>query len=100
MVDQNLISLFNAIYDATNRKILGFITAKCGNTSDISDIFQDTYTKPQIVQKIFLLRYSLDMTIPEIAKLLSVGESYVKNILYRTINQLRELYVRKDGIDL
>lgn len=186
MVDQNLISLFNAIYDATNRKILGFITAKCGNTSDISDIFQDTYmelyavivkrgldyianseafvmriarqkvyrhysllarlkfavplsvadedgneiniadlesddcsldismlnsallaeirsalsAKPQIVQKIFLMRYSLDLTIPEIAELLSVGESYVKNKLYRTINELRELYVGKDGIDL
>ncbi|HCX79596.1 MAG TPA: hypothetical protein DG577_09305 [Firmicutes bacterium] len=185
MVDQNIISLFNCIYDNTNRKVLRFITAKCNNTSDISDIFQDTYmelyavmvkrgldyianseafvmniakqkvyrhyslltrlkfaiplsvadedgneiniadleanyfsfntsmlnsaliaeikraisAKPQIVQKIFLLRYSLDMTIPEIAELLSVGESYVKNKLYRTRNELRELYVRKDGID-
>ena len=186
MVDQNLISLFNDIYDATNRKILGFITAKCSNTSDIRDIFQDTYmelytvivkrglgyienseafvmriakqkvyryyslldrlkfaaplfvadndgneiniadlesddysldismlnraliedirreisTKPQIVQKIFFMRYSLDMTIPEIAELLSVGESYVKNKLYRTISELRKLYVGKEGFDL
>lgn len=185
MVDQNIISLFNDIYDATNRKVLGFIAAKCSNTSDISDIFQDTYmelyavmvkrgldyiinseafvmkiakqkvyrhyslldrlkfavplsvaddngneiniadleanyfsfdismlnsaliaeirraisAKPQIVQKIFFMRYSLDLTIPEIAELLSVGESYVKNKLYRTINELRKLYVRKDGTD-
>jgi RNA polymerase sigma-70 factor (ECF subfamily) len=185
MVDQNIISLFNNIYDTTNRKVLGFIT-KCSNTSDIRDIFQDTYmelytvivkrglgyienseafvmriakqkvyryyslldrlkfaaplfvadndgneiniadlesddysldismlnraliedirreisTKPQIVQKIFFMRYSLDMTIPEIAELLSVGESYVKNKLYRTISELRKLYVGKEGFDL
>lgn len=36
---------FNEIYDKTNRKTLIFITAKCSNPSDISDIFQETYTE-------------------------------------------------------
>lgn len=36
---------FNEIYDATAKKTLCFITAKCGNLSDIQDIFQETYTE-------------------------------------------------------
>ncbi|MDD4658168.1 MAG: sigma factor-like helix-turn-helix DNA-binding protein, partial [Eubacteriales bacterium] len=70
------------------------------NSALLAEIRSALSAKPQIVQKIFLMRYSLDLTIPEIAELLSVGESYVKNKLYRTINELRELYVGKDGIDL
>ena len=35
----------NEIYDATAKKILCYITAKCGNTNDIQDIFQETYTE-------------------------------------------------------
>ncbi|MFA9399081.1 MAG: RNA polymerase sigma factor [Clostridiaceae bacterium] len=183
MVDPNTITHFNDIYDSTNRKILSFITAKCNNTSDISDIFQDTYMelykvitkrgldyiknsdafvmkiakqklyryyslfdrlksiipmltindkgeevnivdlemldfvieekifedalvtqinefiseKSKDIQKIFYLFYYLDMTIPEIAKLLSMNESNVKNKLYRTLKELRKLYFRKDG---
>jgi len=31
------------IYDFTNKSVLAFIAARCGNTADISDIFQDTY---------------------------------------------------------
>ena len=70
------------------------------NRALIEDIRREISTKPQIVQKIFFMRYSLDMTIPEIAELLSVGESYVKNKLYRTISELRKLYVGKEGFDL
>lgn len=36
-------SRFNEIYNVTNKYILAVITAKCRNTSDISDIFQETY---------------------------------------------------------
>ena len=43
MPETDIISLFNAIYDSTNKPVLSFITARCGNTSDIGDIFQDTY---------------------------------------------------------
>lgn len=53
--------------------------------------------KSREIQKIFYLFYYLDMTIPEIAKLLSTNESNVKNKLYRTLKELRKLYFRKDG---
>lgn len=183
MVDHNTTTLFNDMYDSTNRKVLGYITARCGNTADIRDIFQETYmelyrvllkrgpdyiengeafvmklarqkvfryyslldrlkniiplyskneegdevspaelepselsveesvsdevladdlrkiisTKPVETRKIFHLYYSLDMTIPEIARLLSVSESHVKNRLFRTLKELRGLYFEKDG---
>jgi len=43
MLDSNIDSRFNEIYDSTNKSVLAFITARCGNNADISDIFQDTY---------------------------------------------------------
>ena len=43
MVDQNTVSRFNSLYDSTNKKVLAYITAKCGNLADIGDIFQETY---------------------------------------------------------
>lgn len=178
MPDSDATRFFNDIYYATSKKVLGFITAKCSNVSDISDIFQDTYTevyaavsrrtvkcitnqeafvikiarqklwkyysltdrlkhilpmheqddngeefipadreadsfciddkiaddmlldeirgilarKPQNVQKIFRMFYALDMTIPEISKLLGMSQSNVKHKLYRTLNELRNLY--------
>ncbi|MCL2815420.1 MAG: RNA polymerase sigma factor [Oscillospiraceae bacterium] len=173
----NIVSMFNEIYDSTNKPILSFITARCGNTSDISDIFQDTYMelyqtlnkrgteyitdgkalvfkiakrklarnyslfkrlqifvsmtaknddnedldfteaevdsfimensvvnqimlenawkfihqKPAETEKIFYLFFETDMTIPEIAKELSMSESNVKHKLYRTIKELKNL---------
>jgi len=36
-------SRFDEIYNATSKAALTYITAKCGRTADISDIFQDTY---------------------------------------------------------
>lgn len=166
---QELDRLFNQIYDSTYRTTLIYVTAKCGNTEDIADIMQETYTelyrvilyrgtdyvkepsafvrkiakskvyrhyslfkrirsniamteldevftedsfdlentvidkltvsevekhiftKPLITQKIFCMYFSLDMTISEISEALSVGESYVKNRLYRTLRELREM---------
>lgn len=182
MVDQNTTNLFNQIYDSTNKKVFSYITAKCSSTSDISDIFQETYLevyaalkkhgsdyvnnreafvmkiakqkiyryyslldrmksivplfspdeneeevsiadletndftfeneesekmtilqinqflsqKPAGIQKIFVLFYYMDLSIPEISKLLSMSESNVKNKLYRTLKDLRKLY-DKDG---
>jgi RNA polymerase sigma-70 factor (ECF subfamily) len=180
MLELDIDSRFNGIYDDTSKAILAFITAKCGNTADISDIFQDTYMelyeligrrgtgyvtdakalvfriakrkiarhyslrkrlkifvsmsisikneageetelpelnalnlflteefavnqimldsakqfigrKPEDVKKIFYLFYDMDKSIPEIAKILKSSESNVKNKLYRTIKELRNL---------
>jgi len=43
MTNSDAASRFDRIYDSTNRAALAQITAKCGNTADISDIFQDVY---------------------------------------------------------
>jgi len=177
----DIVSQFNEIYDSTNKYILVFITAKCGNPADINDIFQETYmelyqlmtkrgaayvtnekalvlkiakqklarhysvlkrlqmfvpisaknedneevdlpdadlnafltedstedyvvnrimvenakkllqSKPADVEKIFYLFYDVGLTIPEIAKNLSMSESGVKNKLYRTVKELQYL---------
>ena len=47
--------------------------------------------KPEVVKKVFYLFYDVGLTIPEIAKELSISESSVKNNLYRTINELRNI---------
>lgn len=176
MSNPNAASRFDEIYDSTNKSVLKLITAKCGNTSDISDIFQETYmelykvlskrgmdfiknekqfvlriakrkiarhyslterlrlfvplvtesddketvlsdfeaeaflekdfsdaqiliesvrqhiaSKPDDVQKVFYLMYDMGMTIFEISEALSLSESAVKNKLYRTLKELREL---------
>ena len=178
MTDPEIASRFGEIYDATHMAALALITAKCGRTADIGDIFQDTFLelykvlqkckkgyikndkafvlqitkkkiaryykaaeklrndvplssmkndvgeielnefdtsgflmedfaadkmmiesvtqkikeKPEDVQKIFYLTYYMGMTIPEIAKALSISESGVKNKLYRTLKELRSIF--------
>ena len=181
--DSNIASRFDEIYDSTNKAALVLITAKCGNTADINDIFQDTYTelyklllkhgagyvtnekalvlkiarrkiaghyslmkklqglvsapfynrdelenidffdsfadefstedfavsrllledakkfiksKPEDVKKIFYMFYDIGLTIPEIAAELSIKESNVKNKLYRTLNELKEMFGKEE----
>jgi len=177
MPHQTFAMRFDEIYDATCKDVLAFITARCGRTADINDIFQETYmelytllekrgvqyvthekalvmriakqkiakhytwlerckmfvsltptnqddeetapedfvadgfcledfvvndmmldaawshikSKPEIVRKVFYLMYTVGLTIPEIASLLSISESNVKNKLYRTLKALRNL---------
>ncbi len=57
----------------------------------VEEVDKHIFSKPQVTQKIFCMYFSLDMTISEIAKALDVGESYVKNKLYRTLGELREM---------
>ncbi len=179
-----LEQVFNEIYESTNQSILAFITAKCCNVSDVSDIFQETFTeiyliinkkgedyienpeafakriakqklyryysakerlkmqisniqldkndeevdltdtiadnysleddflgkeqlnevanflkeKDMLTRKIFHLFYSLDKQIPEIAQLLNINQSTVKNKLYRTLNEIRKNFSMKEGV--
>ena len=179
MSNPNIASRFDEIYDSTNKAVLTFITAKCGRTSDISDIFQETYmelyqllqkrgaeyvtnekalvrkiakrkvaryyslsqrlrvfvplhannedgeevmlsdleadafmaedfsvdqdllgaakqyiqSRPEDVQKVFYLMYDVGLTIAETAQALSMNESNVKNKLYRTLTQLRNILI-------
>ena len=177
MSNPDIASRFDEIYNSTNKAALVFITAKCGRTADINDIYQDTYmelyqvlskrgadyvtndralvlriakrkiaryyslaerlrvfvsmntsnkdgedvplsdseadafltedfavkqaildsarqfiqAKPEDVQKVFYLMYDLDLSISEIAQALSMSESGVKNKLYRTLKELRNI---------
>lgn len=36
---------FAAIYDATRRQVLIYLTAKCGDVDDLQDLLQDTYAE-------------------------------------------------------
>jgi RNA polymerase sigma-70 factor (ECF subfamily) len=54
--------------------------------------------KPQEIRKIFFMRFSLDMSIKEIARLMSSSESNIKNKLYRTINEIRDFYGKGEAI--
>jgi len=47
--------------------------------------------KPDSVKRVFYLFYEFEMTIPEIAEALGISEFNVKNKLYRTLKELREL---------
>lgn len=47
--------------------------------------------KPQEVKKVFYLFYDVGLSIPKIAKALSMSESNVKHKLYRTLKELRSL---------
>jgi len=177
MAGPDAASRFDEIYNSTSKAALAYITAKCGRTADISDIFQDTYMelyqvltrrgadyvtngsafvlriakqklaryyslrdrlrlfisitasddggeeldlsdwesdafltedfavdhilleaarqfiaqKPEDVKKIFYLFYDVGKTIPEIALALAISESSLKNKLYRTLKELRNL---------
>lgn len=63
---------------------------------DLEIVWKELRKKKLIVQKIFYLYYNLDFTIKEIARELSLGESYIKNCLYRTLKELQK-FMRKDG---
>ena len=48
--------------------------------------------KNKDVAKIFYLYYVLELSIKDISRELNVGESYVKNIIFRTIKELYSLF--------
>ena len=47
--------------------------------------------KNQIIAKIIYLYYYEELTIKEIANILNLTESNVKNYIYRTLNELRRI---------
>lgn len=62
----------------------------------IQQIKQYIHTQPMEVQKIFYLCYQLNKTIPEIAELMEMSVSGVKNKIYRTIKSMR-VQISKEG---
>lgn len=53
------------------------------------------HKKNQAIPKIFYLYYKEELSIKEIAKYLKVKESYIKNLIYRTLKELEQNF-RKD----
>lgn len=83
--EKNDIELIDKIVDETDIKQLVF------NKCDLEAAWNYLKTKSSNIQKIFYLYYHAQLTIKEIAHTLSVKESYVKNCLYRTLNELKQL---------
>ena len=52
--------------------------------------------KNQNIPKVFYLYYKCDLKINTIAKELNVSESYIKNIIYRTLKELKENYKKEN----
>ena len=48
--------------------------------------------KNQDIPKVFYLYYKLELSIKEIAKELRVSESYIKNLIYRTLKELQKKF--------
>ena len=46
--------------------------------------------KNQDIPKVFYLYYKLELSIKEISKLLKSSESYIKNLIYRTLHELQD----------
>lgn len=64
--------------------------------ADIDTIWKFLRRKKVIINKIFYLYYNEGYTIKEISEYLNIGESYVKNCLYRTLKELQSI-CDKDG---
>lgn len=64
---------------------------------DLEVIWEYLKKKKAIIGKIFYLYYNLDFTIKEIAKELTLSESYIKNCLYRTLKELQKFMRKGDN---
>ena len=63
---------------------------------DAKMVWEYIKKKKIIVIKVFYLYLYFDLKISEIAKILNISESNVKNIIYRTIKQIKEK-IEKEG---
>ena len=67
---------------------------------DLKIIWDYIKNKELITIKIFYLYFGLGLKISEIAQELGVGESYIKNKIYRTLKELKKYLgeeVKKNG---
>lgn len=78
MSTQLSLENFEEIYNSTYSRTLKYIICKYIKKKDIKVI------------KVFYLYYCLELKISQIAEELTISESNVKNILYRTIKDIKE----------
>ena len=65
------------------------------NKNLYNKVWEYVKTKKNIIGKIFFLYYSCDLTINEIANILELSPSCVKNNLYRTLSEIRDFFDRE-----
>ena len=65
---------------------------------NVDKVWEYLKNKDISIAKIFYLHYTMDMKIADIAKALEMGESNVKNYLYRTLKELKNIF-GKEGDD-
>ena len=83
MANHNQNVFFNELYDATHEKVLAYIIVKCGNTEDVADIFQETYTE--------ILKFILKNGILYLKKQEAFVMQIAKNKIYRHYKFLERL---------
>lgn len=64
----------------------------------VKRLFEKLSEKPLDVQKVFHLRFGLDMKLSEIAELMELSPSNVRHKLYRTIKEMRQYLSEEDKI--
>lgn len=79
------IELIDTIQDSMN---INDLLIKEENWNMIWKYIKDK--KNQDISKVFYLYYKLELTIKDIAKELKVSESYIKNLIYRTLKELQD----------
>jgi len=87
MSTQNAVSQFDEIYYSTKEATLALITAKCGRTDDICDIFQDTYMELYQV----LLRHGTDYVTNDKALVMRIAKRKIAR--YYTLLQRLRIFV-------
>lgn len=94
--EKDEIELIDKLEDETDIEQL--VYDKC----DLESVWSYLNTKSTNIQKIFFLYYNYynsELTIKEIAETLHVGESYVKNCLYRTLKELKRFMEKESDIN-
>ena len=67
------------------------------NRENVEQIWDYLNKKDVLIAKIFYLYYSLDFKIIEIAEELNLNESNVKNYIYRTKKELKEIFGKEEA---
>lgn len=79
------IEIIDNIKDDIN---INDIIIKSDDWNDIWNYIKNK--KNQDIPKVFYLYYKLEISIKEIANNLKVNESYIKNLIYRTLKELQD----------
>jgi RNA polymerase sigma-70 factor (ECF subfamily) len=105
------VARFYSLAERLRMFVSPFTTDENGEETDITDCEADAFaledfvvnrevledarryirSLPETTQKVFYLFYELEHTIAETAKALAISESNVKNKLYRTLKDLKNL---------